>query len=768
MRGRSVARRAETIRWSDALPPGVFVAIALAMLLVIFTLATALVTLRRVQSAAGDVSHTHAVKTALQDVLSIALDAETGQRGYLLTGAVSYLEPYERARATIPETLDRLHQLTADNQAHQADLASLQRATSLKLGELQDTVQLRQAGDLAATQRMVDSDTGKLAMDQMRAIVARMAAREDALLTTRSARVEVSYRTAVASRVLNGVLSMGALVALLAGLLRWGADRTRALHSAQRFQVTLASIGDGVIATDEHGRVVHMNAVAQSLTGWSQSDAETRPLDDVFVIVNETSRQPVLNPVTIVLRDRTVVGLANHTLLISKDGREIPIDDSASPIRSDDGEVLGVVLVFRDVSEPRRAERERTALLEREHAARLRADAANRAKDQFLAIVSHELRNPLSALQGWAEVLLRGGQLSDEQRERAATAVYRNAKRQGALIDELLDISRMSSGKVRLKRTAVDPSEMIRSAVEQVLPAATEKGLRIATHVTASPLSMHADAERLQQILSNLLMNAVKFTPSGGRIEVTLRAGADHDCEFEVADSGCGIPTGLLAEIFEPFRQIEEVTTRAHGGLGLGLAIVKQLVQAHGGTVEARSEGDGRGATFIVRLPCATGSDELQTAELEQLQADAANDPGSRGAPSLGGITVLIVDDEIDTRDLLVAVLGREGATVIAASSAAQALGVLADNDTDVDVLITDVAMPGGDGYDLIRKVRALDDPMRSAIPAIVLTSFASEQDRQRALAAGFQVHLAKPIVARSLIDRVAELALRAAHPTDV
>ena len=325
----------------------------------------------------------------------------------------------------------------------------------------------------------------------------------------------------------------------------------------------------------------------------------------------------------------------------------------------------------------------------------------------------------------------------------------------------------MSSGKVRLNRTAVDPSEAIRSAVEQVQPAATERGLTIAMNIPASPRVLHADAERLQQVLANLLLNAVKFTPPGGRVEVTLRPGTENDCEFVVADSGCGIPAALLTEIFEPFRQIEEVTTRAHGGLGLGLAIVKQLVEAHGGTVEAHSDGDGLGATFIVRLPCTAGADEPQESEVERRRPDGvvARPPGSL---PIGGVRVLIVDDEIDTRDLLVAILEREGATVLAACSAAQALGLLSDRGTDVDILVTDVAMPGDDGYDLIRKVRALDDPMRSAIPAIVLTSFARDQDRQRALAAGFQRHLAKPIVARSLIDSVAELVSRAANPADV
>ena len=247
---------------------------------------------------------------------------------------------------------------------------------------------------------------------------------------------------------------------------------------------------------------------------------------------------------------------------------------------------------------------------------------------------------------------------------------------------------------------------------------------------------------------------------------MTLRHGSDNDCEFVVADTGCGIPAGLLAEIFEPFRQIEEVTTRAHGGLGLGLAIVKQLVEAHGGTVEAQSEGDGRGATVIVRLPCSAGTDELQEPEEQRGWPDGVVQRPS-GPPPLEGVHVLIVDDEIDTRDLLIAILEREGATVVPACSAAQALGVLADRNTDVDILVTDVAMPGDDGYDLIRNVRALDDPMRSTIPAIVLTAFTRDQDRQKALAAGFQRHLAKPIVARALIECVVELASPTVKHTD-
>jgi signal transduction histidine kinase/ActR/RegA family two-component response regulator len=392
----------------------------------------------------------------------------------------------------------------------------------------------------------------------------------------------------------------------------------------------------------------------------------------------------------------------------------------------------------------------RDQLLEREQAARAGAEEANRLKDQFLAVVSHELRTPLNAILGWAD-MLRSGRLDESRRERAHHAVFDSARRQAQLIDDLLDVARIMSGKLLLERAPVDLAEIVRGAVEVVQPAADAKGVRIAVHADRSIAPVLGDAARLQQIAWNLLSNAVKFSPEGSTVRVRLSANCGI-AEMVVDDSGEGIPSDFLPSVFEPFRQADGSTTRLHGGLGLGLAIVKHLVEAHGGTIGAESGGEGRGARFTVRLPIAPAAADPHTAA-EHASAQAAN-PANAPA-SLEGLSVLVVDDDDGCRDVVAAHLESRHAVVLTAASAAQALDLL--RRVRVDVLLADVAMPGEDGYSLIRKLRALD-AANASIPAAALTAFAREEDRRQALRAGFQLHLAKPIDAESLVAAVATL----------
>jgi PAS domain S-box-containing protein len=539
-----------------------------------------------------------------------------------------------------------------------------------------------------------------------------------------------------------GLLALGALFVVA---LRYGANRERALVIAERFRVTLASIGDAVIATDVDGRVTQMNAIAEGLTGWTQAEASGRPLDEVFVIVNEESRRPVEAPVAVVLREHKIVGLANHTMLIARSGKETAIDDSAAPIMSAAGRIVGVVLVFRDVTERRRVERIRDeALTYQQESARVEAEA-NRAKDEFLAMISHELRNPLHAIVGWTE-LLRRGALDDAGRQRALAAVYSNARRQAVLIDELLDVSRMTSGKILLNRIPADLITLLEAAIDVVQPAADRKRLHLTTNVDAAIEPFPVDPERLQQILGNILSNAVKFTPEGGAIDVTLRR-ISTGVEFVIADTGEGIPPHLLDAVFERFRQVDGSASHRQGGLGLGLAIVKHLVEAHGGTVTASSEGEGSGTSVTVRLPFV--------AEAEPDSSLEAASSASAPAPRLTGFSVLVVDDDADSHQLLGTALEQDGATVLTASSAEKALELL--QTTRIHALVSDIAMPDEDGYDLIRKVRRLSGPP-AAIPAIALTSLTREQDRRDAIAAGFHRHLSKPVDLVALVHTVAEL----------
>ena len=396
-----------------------------------------------------------------------------------------------------------------------------------------------------------------------------------------------------------------------------------------------------------------------------------------------------------------------------------------------------------------RAEEERQQLLAREQEARQQAQAANRAKDEFLATLSHELRTPLNAILGWSR-LLASGQLDDGNARRAVEIIERNTRLQAQLIEDLLDISRIITGKLRLDVHAASLRTVIDAAVESVLPAAESKSIVIDQRC-AEDDRLLCDAARMQQVIWNLLTNAIKFTPAGGRVTITASREGPA-LVIRVADTGSGIHPDFLPHVFDRFRQQDGAVTRTHGGLGLGLAIVRHLVELHGGTVVAESAGEGRGATFSVHVPASGVPGE----PLGAIEAGAAESLGE--LPSLAGVTVLVVDNEEDARTLACAVLERSGARVLTAGGAAEALAIMARELPDV--LLSDIAMPQEDGYSLIRKVRRLPMPMRH-IPAAALTAFATATDRARALLAGYQAHVPKPVEPSELAAVVAALAGR-------
>jgi signal transduction histidine kinase len=403
------------------------------------------------------------------------------------------------------------------------------------------------------------------------------------------------------------------------------------------------------------------------------------------------------------------------------------------------------------LAEMRQLEHVRTQLLEREQAARGSAEEANRLKDRFLAIVSHELRTPLNAILGWAELLCKG-KVEPARRDRAVACIYNGARRQAQLIEDLLDVARITSGKLRLERTFLDPRDPVREALQLAQPAADAKRIRLGLAAAGPVGQIYGDAARLQQVASNLLSNAIKFTPEGGEVRVELRGTADA-VEIVVSDTGKGIAPGFLPWVFEPFRQGDETTTRVHSGLGLGLSIVKSIVAGHGGRVSVQSRGEGLGATFIVALPVhaeAASSETAGGARSPQLETAA-------DLPSIAGTSVLVVDDDEQTREVVAAHLAGCRATVLTAASAEQALDLL--HRERVDVLLADIGMPEVDGYTLIRRLRASPMAAVAAIPAAALTAFVRDEDRQRALDAGFQLHLAKPVDERSLLSAVAGLA---------
>ena len=403
--------------------------------------------------------------------------------------------------------------------------------------------------------------------------------------------------------------------------------------------------------------------------------------------------------------------------------------------------------------ERQRIEAERDLLLEREQLARREAEEANRIKDEFLAVLSHELRTPLNPILGWAR-LLRTGNHDDATRDRALETIERNAKLQTQLIEDLLDVSRILQGKLSLNPSPVDLDSAIKSAIETVSLSATAKSIQLQTQLQPAVGKVNGDPNRLQQIIWNLLSNAIKFTPDGGQVIVGLeRVGGSGGrrgevetsyAQLTVSDTGQGIRTDFLPYVFDTFRQSDGSSKRNFGGLGLGLAIVRHLVELHGGTVTAASPGEGQGATFTVRLP-------LMPRSSESLEVSPSTSP-----IALPGVRVLVVDDDVDSRDFLSFVLEQCGASPIGAGSVAEALTALAQ--FPFDVLISDIAMPIEDGYGLIRQLRSLRPDQGCDIPAIALTAYARDEDRRQCLAAGFQQHLPKPVDPDKLVAIVARL----------
>ncbi|HEU0175633.1 MAG TPA: ATP-binding protein [Blastocatellia bacterium] len=400
------------------------------------------------------------------------------------------------------------------------------------------------------------------------------------------------------------------------------------------------------------------------------------------------------------------------------------------------------------------AEAKRQQLLVSERNARMAAEDANRLKDEFLSTVSHELRTPLTAINGWA-MMLRNGRLDSAQTARALETIVRNAKAQNQLIDDLLDVSRIITGKLRMDAAPLKLSSVIEAAVDTVRPAADAKEIHLSALLDPMAEKVTGDAERLQQVVWNLLSNAVKFAPKGGRVEVRLER-ADSHVKIVVADNGQGIKPEFLPYVFEHFRQEDSGTNRQQGGLGLGLAIVRHIVELHGGTVHAASEGLGKGAIFTVALPIAQG----RAVSPDELRGRAAGgNLAPENPPSLEGVRALFVDDEADARELIAMMLAQVGAEVRTAASATEALA--ACDEWRPDVLISDIGMPGEDGYTLMKELRARESERGGHIPAIALTAYGRREDCWRALSVGYESHLSKPVEPAELLTVVASLTNR-------
>lgn len=423
-----------------------------------------------------------------------------------------------------------------------------------------------------------------------------------------------------------------------------------------------------------------------------------------------------------------------------------------------EGQPLRMIGVNFDITERKQSDEERNRLLQAEQAARAEAEAVNRIKDEFLATLSHELRSPLNAMLGWL-TLLRTRELDPATVERALETVERNARAQAQLVEDLLDVSRIIRGQLQLAIAPVRLHTVIEAALDTVRPAADAKNIHLHTQLDTTISPTLGDYNRVQQIIWNLLTNAIKFTPNGGAVKIGLKQ-LDNCAQITVADTGKGISTEFLPYVFERFRQADSSITRSYGGLGLGLAIVRHLVELHGGTVCVFSDGEGKGATFTVTLPLRAIEPDNRARPYAPL--DTYPRPSLNAKPALEGLTVLVVDDETDARELLVHILQGVGATVVAVASAEDAIAQLSalQSSSRFDLLVSDIGMPHEDGYTLLRRLRSLPPDQGGQLPALALTAYARAEDRQAAYDAGFQAHLAKPVEPAQLVTAIATLGL--------
>ena len=518
---------------------------------------------------------------------------------------------------------------------------------------------------------------------------------------------------------------------------------------------TLEATWDGILVTDEVGRPTTFNAPFAEMWRLPRDVDDAMDQVQAHVAGQIADRGAYLERVA---RIQATAPPESHDVLELADGRVV---EAFSRTQLVDGGTVGRVWTFRDITEHRRTEEaarqaveERRQLLESEQFARTEAERANSMKDEFLATVSHELRTPLNAILGWAH-LLQTGSMTEAQVRQGIEVIERNARAQTQLIEDLLDMSRIISGKMRLDIQSIDPIVFIEAAIETVRPAAEAKGIRLSTLLDPGAGPIKGDPNRLQQVVWNLFSNAIKFTARDGQVQVVLERVNSH-IEIAVADTGVGIKPEFLPHVFDRFRQQKASVTQPASGLGLGLSIVKHLVELHGGTVRAISAGEERGTTFTVCLPLTAVQRDAEVGQRLHPRGASRISPRFR-PPDLSGIKVLVVDDQPDARDMIRRVLEDCEADVATAGSAAEALRAVEKGRPDV--LVSDIGMPDVDGYELLRRIRALGGIQ---VPAIALTAFARSEDRTRALRAGFLAHVAKPVEPSELLATIASVVGRA------
>jgi len=514
-------------------------------------------------------------------------------------------------------------------------------------------------------------------------------------------------------------------------------------HSRDRYAELYDFAPLAYVTLDVHGIILDINLTGAALLGLPRQHLQGQPLR---AFLDKGAHQAFFDH----LRRCRESGrdISGPLSLLAKGGRPFPAQMTTHAVTVSASQETQLRTAITDLTEVQRTEQERRQVLLRETSAR----AAAEAKDRLIAMVSHELRTPLSAVLLWAKIL-QIKPVSGPELAHALEVIVRNAEAQRQLIDDLLDVSRIASGKMRLQMRPTEVAPIVRAAADALQPMARTKQIQLEGDAEEG-LTLRVDPERLQQVLWNLISNALKFTPAGGQVSVSARR-FGNELDLRVTDSGAGIDPQLLPHVFEPFRQADSaITTRPHGGLGLGLAISQQIIELHGGSIHARSDGRGSGATFVIRLPLLLGRQPIDARAGEDAVAEGE---AAAEAATLAGLNVLVVEDELATRSALERLIGEAGAEVIAVDSAQAAIDVFSRRRPDL--LVGDIGMPGVDGYQMMRHLRAIEQSGGRPVRALALTAFASKLDHERAQQAGFDRHLGKPIEPAELLFALRQLA---------
>jgi len=742
-------------------------AIAAAMILVLI-LATTGVFIRSIQIVrddAGWVARTNEVVGELNSVVAAVYEMEAGAQGHVITDDVESLTSFRAAEERARKTVDHLAGLVADDERQRARIAALRPMLDEKIDALRKMTDAKETEGFEAARRAAASTASNRLTDRVVVQIEDLRSAELRLLNERRAEAATNYAVALAAALISGII--GAAVLFVSGRMintEFEArirSETECDEQRQQLAFTLASIGDAVVCCDTSGRVTLLNRAAETLTGWASGDAAKRPVGEVFRIVDEETRTPLANPALRALAENTAVGSSKRAILITKDGRDVAVEDGAAPIRARDGLTAGVVLVFRDVTQRRTIERleeeQRTGLIENE-----------KRKDAFLATLAHELRNPLAPIANGLELISL--QLHDpEALRRTREVMTRQVRHMIRLIDDLLDVSRINRGSLLLRTDAAEIGEVVRSAVDMSRPLIEAARHELAISLSPQPLWVQGDSLRLAQVVTNLLNNAAKFTPPGGRISVATRR-EETAAVIGVRDSGIGIPPDDLRRVFDMFVQLDPANPRSQGGLGLGLNLAKHIVEKHGGTIDVASEGNGRGTEFTIRIPLGPAPNPARgepsgTAAAGTRNGSAADGPlgdGPRGedrasdGSNSGGCRILLVDDMRAAAEVVSRLLAKMGHQVRVAHDGAAALAAAAEQ--EFDLVFSDIAMPDISGYELAGKLRAT--PGCEGLVLVALTGYGAESDSRRAIDAGFDLHLVKPVgvdnlkQAISLVDR--------------